>query len=121
MNNQDLQFTAQKIRAQYTERQPSELDALRALDQKVKRPANIFSYILGSLGAIVLGMGMSLVMTDIGAILGVANTMVTGIVLGVVGLALTVINYPLHKSILQSRKQRYASKILELSDKIINK
>ena len=37
MNRNDQQFMAQKIRAQYMEKTPSELDALRELDAKVKR------------------------------------------------------------------------------------
>ena len=84
MNRNDQQFIAQKIRTQYMEKQPSELDALRALDAKVKRPANIFAYVFGSISAIVMGAGMSLVMTEIGAILGMDGAMVPGIVIGVV-------------------------------------
>ncbi len=38
MNKNDQQFMAQRTRTQYMEKQPSELDALRGLDAKVKRP-----------------------------------------------------------------------------------
>ena len=68
MNRNDQQFMAQKIRTQYMEKTPSELDALRELDAKVKRPANAFAYTFGSISAIIMGAGMSLVMTDIGAL-----------------------------------------------------
>ena len=60
MNKNDQQFMAQKIRAQYMEKTPSELDALRKLDSKVKRPVNVFAYIFGSVSAIIMGAGMSL-------------------------------------------------------------
>ena len=53
MNKNDQQFMAQKIRTQYMEKTPSELDELRALDAKVKRPANVFAYVFGSVSAIV--------------------------------------------------------------------
>ena len=119
MNQNDQQFAAQKIRAQYMEKQSTELDTLRALDAKVKRPANIFSYVFGSISAIVMGAGMSLVMTEIGATLGLVNAMVPGIVIGVVGLAMALINYPMHNGILNARKKKYASEILKLSDKIM--
>lgn len=66
MNKNDQEFLIQKIRTQYTEKESTELDALKELDKKVKRPANVFAYIFGSIGAIVMGSGMSLVMTDIG-------------------------------------------------------
>ncbi len=43
MNRNDQQFMAQKIRTQYMEKQTTELDELRELDQKVKQPANLFA------------------------------------------------------------------------------
>ena len=54
MNRNDQQFIAQKIRTQYMEKTPSELDALRELDSKVKRPANVFAYTFGSVSAVVM-------------------------------------------------------------------
>ena len=121
MNRNDQQFMAQKIRAQYMQKQSTELDALRALDAKVKRPANVFAYVFGSISAIIMGAGMSLVMTDIGATLGIASTMVPGIIIGVVGMIMAIVNYPMYKGILGSRKKKYGTEILELSEKIMNK
>jgi len=121
MNRNDQQFMAQKIRAQYMEKQPSELDALRTLDAKVKRPANVFSYVFGSVGSIVMGAGMSLVMTEIGTVIGISNPLIPGIVIGVAGLCMVAANYPIHKAILNSRRKKYSAEIIALSDKIINK
>ena len=121
MNRNDQQFMAQKIRTQYMEKTPSELDELRELDSKVKRPANIFAYVFGSISAIIMGTGMSLVMTDIGATLGIASALVPGIVIGVLGLGMALLTYPIYKGILNSRKNKYGAEILALSDKIMNK
>jgi len=122
MNNNDKQFMAQKIRAQYMEKQMSELDSLRALDAKVKRPVNIFSYVFGSFSAIVMGAGMSLVMTDIASMIGMGgDSMITGIVIGVIGMAMALVNYPIHKALMSSRKKKYAPEILAMSEKIMNK
>lgn len=121
MNKNDQQFMAQKIRAQYMEKQSTELDSLRELDAKVKRPANVFAYTFGSISAVVMGAGMSLVMTDIGAMLGIVNPMVPGIIVGVVGMFMALLTYPMYKSILDSRKKKYGAQILKLSEKIINK
>ena len=121
MNKNDQQFMAQKIRAQYMEKTPSELDALRELDAKVKRPANVFAYIFGSISAIVMGAGMSLVMTDIGSTIGMDSTMIPGIVIGALGLGMALLTYPMYKGILNSRKKKYGAEILTLSDKIMNK
>ena len=120
MSNNDQEFLVQKIRTQYTEKQHTELDALKALDAKVKKPANVFAYVYGSLSAIIMGAGMSLVMTDIGAMIGLASAMAPGIVVGVVGLGMALSTYPIHKKILNSRKKKYAPEILALSEKIMN-
>ena len=121
MNRNDQQFMAQKIRSQNMEKTPSELDALRELDAKVKRPANVFAYVFGSISAIIMGAGMSLVMTDIGATVGIANALVPGIAIGVIGMAMALLTYPMYKGILNSRKKKYGAEILKLSDKIMNK
>ena len=117
----DQEFIAQKICAQYTEKQYTELDALKELDAKVKRPANVFAYIYGSISAIVMGACMSLVMTDIGAIIGLTSAMVPGIAIGVVGMGMALTTYPIYKKILNARKKKFAPQILELSEKLMEK
>ena len=120
MNKNDQDFLAQKIRTQYTEKKHTRLDELKELDKKVKRPANVFAYVFGSVSAIIMGSGMSLVMTDIGSNLGLGDAMIPGIVIGVVGMIMAIVNYPIYKSILGRRKKKYADKILKLSEKLIN-
>ena len=119
MNRND-QYTAERIRTQYVAKQTTELDMLRALDAKVKRPANAFAYFFGSLSAIIMGAGMSLIMTDIGAYLGLVSTMIPGVAIGVVGLFMAIINYPIYRGILKSRREAYSAEILALSNRIIN-
>ena len=110
---------AQKIRSQYTEKDDTRLDELRKLDAKVKRPANVFGYTFGSISAIIMGSGMSLVMTDIGAMIGMSETMVPGIAIGVIGMVMALVNYPIYKKILASRKAKYADKIIALSNEML--
>ncbi len=123
MNRNDAEFIVQKIRTQYMEKDSSEkeLDMLRELDAEVKCPANVFGYVFGSIGAIVMGAGMSLVMTDIGTVIGMENAMVPGIVIGVVGMIMAIVNYPIYKKILASRREKYADRILQLSEKIMGR
>ena len=118
-NKNDQEFLVQKIRTQYTEKQHTELDELKALDAKVKKPANAFAYTYGSVSAVVMGAGMSLVMTDIGAIVGLASAMVPGIAVGVIGMGMALSTYPIYKKILNNRKKKYAAEIMALSDKIM--
>ena len=121
MNKNDQEFLVQKIKTQYIEKQHSALDELKALDKKVKRPANVLAYIFGSISAIIMGAGMSLVMTDISETVGIQNPMLYGIIIGVVGMILAIVNYPIYKGILGSRRKKYADKIIALSEKIMEK
>ena len=105
----------QKIRSSYEEREITKLDELKALDKKVKRPAQIFAYVYGSLSSLVLGTGMCLAMKVIG------NSMAFGIVIGLVGIALTLTTYPIFKAMLKKRKNKYSKQIFELSDSLLNK
>ena len=117
MNNEQ-EYLVQKIRTQYTEKQHTELDELRELDRKVKAPAGTFAYIFGSLSALIMGCGMSLIMTDVGQAIGVASPMTPGIVIGVVGLVMAIANYPIYKGILSGRRKKFAQQIIALSDRI---
>ena len=118
MSSNDQEFLVQKIRTQYTEKKHTNLDQLKALDAKVKRPANVFGYTYGFVGAVIMGAGMSLVMTDIGTKIGLTATLVPGIAVGVAGMAMSCTTYPIYKKILNSRKKKYAHQIMELSDHI---
>ncbi len=120
MNKNDQAFLVQKIRTQYMEKEHTGLDKLKELDTKVKRPANVFAYFFGSISAIIMGAGMSLVMTDIAKTVGIKNPMLYGIVIGVAGMMMAIINYPVYKRILGSRRKKYADKIIALSEKIMN-
>jgi len=119
MKYQDQEFLVQKIRTQYAEKTHTDLDELKALDRKVKKPANVFAYTFGVISAVVMGLGMSLVMTDFGKHIGVEDAMGPGVVIGVVGLIMALINYPVYKSILTMRKKNYADRIIAMSDRLM--
>lgn len=121
MAHNDTEFLVQKIRTQYTEKEHTQLDALKALDAKVKRPANAFAYTFGSLAAIIMGSGMSLIMTDLANQLGLGDMTVPGIAIGAVGLVMAIINFPIYKFILGARRKKYAKQIIELSDSMTSK
>jgi hypothetical protein len=114
----DKNLVIEKIRAQYTESVPTDLDNLKALDARVKRPAKIFGFTYGTLSALIMGSGMSLVMTDLGDILGIEASIPVGFALGVVGLAMALTTWSIYKMILESRRKEYADQILELVDRI---
>lgn len=119
MHNNDQEYLVQKIRTQYTEREHTELDTLKQLDKQAKAPANRFAFVFGILGALILGSGMSLIITDISSVLGLAQPMIPGIVVGVIGMLMVSINYPIYKKLLASRRKKYADKIIALSNSIM--
>lgn len=119
MNRDDRNFTVQKIRTQYITKENTRIDELKELDRKVKRPANVFAYTFGSIAALVMGSGMSLVMTDISDILNIPNPTLCGIVIGFVGMAAAIVNYPIYSSILGARRKKYADRIIAMSDEIM--
>lgn len=119
MNKNDQEFLVQKIRTQYTEKRITQLDELKKLDAKVRKPAAVFAYVFGTLSALIMGAGMSLVMTDIAETLSIPNSLTVGIVVGIIGMLAAIVNYPLYKRILASRRTKYADRIISLSDKIM--
>lgn len=116
--NNEQKHLVQKIRTQYTEKQHTELDELRALDRKVKMSANAFAYGFGAVSALTMGSGMSLIMTDIGQTIGMASPMTPGIVIGLVGMVMAIVNYPIYNGILTRRRKKYAQQIIALSDRL---
>ena len=88
------------------------------LDRKVKAPVNAFAYSFGAVSALIMGCGMSLIMTDIGQTIGMASPMTPGIVIGLVGMVMATVNYPIYNGILTRRRKKYAQQIIALSDRL---
>lgn len=117
MDREKRALQAEKIRTQYAEKDAAEreMDRLRELDARVKRPANIFAYGFGTAASLVMGTGMCLAMEVVGK-----KKQIPGIIIGVAGMAMMGANYPIYKKILNSQKEKYSKEILKLSEKIIN-
>ena len=107
---------AERIASEYAPKPATKLVALKKLDQKAKLPATIFVYTFGIVSALVLGVGMCLCMGVIGT--GLSAAMPLGIVVGVAGLVMAGINYPIYKRMLAKGKQKYAFEIMELAKEI---
>ncbi len=111
-------FLVNKIRSQYIQNDKKELKELVNLDKKVKLRPSILAYVLGTIGALIMGFGMSLTMTNIGSTLGIKNTMLIGTILGIIGIVICVINYPINNKYLEVRKAKFSTEILRLTDKL---
>lgn len=103
---------AESIAKDYAPKDNSKIVALKKLDNRAKLPATIFTYSWGIAFALVFGTGMSLAMQVIG------NSMVLGIIVGIIGLIGCGVNYPIYKKMLEQGKAKYAYEIVELARQI---
>ena len=109
------------IRARYEAKETTKLDELKALDKRVNNPAHVFAYVFGTVGALILGVGMCLAMQIIGGLVmfGMSVDMVAGVVIGLVGIAMVSTNYFIHTALLEKRRRKYAEQIIALSNTIL--
>lgn len=115
------QEEVKKIREKYLPNRESKLDKLRQLDAAVTQKATIWSLVVGILGALIMGIGMSLSMTDIGVgLFGSAKVaLILGIILGLIGIAMACLAYPLYQHLVKKERERIAPKIMQLTDELI--
>ena len=106
---------AESIAKEYAPKNDSKILALRKLDAKAKRPANIFAYTFGIITSLIAGLGMCLSMQVIGN--GVVSIAV-GIIIGILGFIGCGVNYSIYQKILKKGKAKYAYEIIELARQI---
>ena len=94
---------------------------LRRLDASVTQKATTVSLVLGIIGALILGTGMSLAMTDIGTIIGLSEGMAmpVGVVIGFVGVVFVCAAYPTYNQIVKKEREKIAPEIIRLTDELI--
>ena len=127
MENQEtfkMTYSAQQqeeienIRKKYMPKEENKMDRLRALDAKGGKKATTVSVIIGIIGALIMGIGMSLTMSDFGKMLGAFGFPV-GIALGVIGIAILACAYPLYNHTLKKEREKLAPEILRLTDELM--
>lgn len=111
------------IRNKYVALQQTEdkMAQLRRLDAAVSQKATAVSLVFGVLGTLILGMGMSLAMTEIGKTIGFsgAAAMLLGVLIGIVGIVLVCVAYPIYNCILKKERERIAPEIIRLTDELM--
>lgn len=112
-----------KIRKKYAENSArtdeSSIERLRRLDASVTKKGTTVSLIVGTLGSILMGSGMSLVMTDLGALLPEMLSLFIGIAVGVVGMVGVALAYPIYKAITKKERERIAPEVLRISEELL--
>lgn len=113
-----------KIREKYVTKEPTDAEdkmaRLRELDASVTKKGTIVSLIIGILGSLILGTGMSFAMTELGDFLGSQTTaMLVGIAVGLVGMVAVALAYPIYNLITKKERERIAPEILRLTEELM--
>lgn len=115
------QSEVEAIRKKYLPQEENKMERLRKLDRSASQKAQAFSLSMGILGALILGAGMSLFMTDLGTMLGMNESlaMLIGIITGIIGMVLVALAYPVYNRVLRKERMRIAPEILRLTDELM--
>ena len=126
MENNSFEYTysaerqqeIEAIRKKYLPKEEDKMEQLRRLHSIPTEKAQAVSIAIGVLGTLILGTGMSLCMTELGAALG-HLAMVIGILVGLFGLVMVALAYPVYNIVLRKERQRIAPEILRLSEELL--
>ena len=126
MENNSFEYTysaqrqqeVEAIRKAYLPKEEDKMERLRRLHAVPTQKAQAASLAVGIIGALILGTGMSLCMTELGAALG-NLAMVMGVMIGLAGIMLVALAYPIHNRTLKKEREKIAPEILRLTDELI--
>ncbi len=102
------------IRKKYAPAEEDKMALLRRLDRNVYDKATMNSIIIGVIGTLVLGIGMSCVLVWQTTIMYIA-----GVSIGIVGIALVAAAYPVYNRTLKKEREKIAPEILRLTDELM--
>ena len=110
-----------KIRQKYLSQEEDRMNLIRKLDNSVTQKATMFSIIIGVIGALVMGSGMSLIMTDLGTWLGFNSILglILGIILGFIGMVFVALAYPVYSKVLRTEREKIAPQMLKLTEELM--
>ena len=107
------QEEVKQIRKKYMPKEADKMEQLRRLDRSVTRKGTAVSIVMGIIGALTLGIGMCCAMVWMG------QWFIPGIVIGLVGIILVSLAYPLYTHITQKEREKVAPEILRLTDELM--
>ena len=112
------QQEVEEIRKAYLPKEEDKMEQLRKLHSIPTQKAQSASIAVGVIGALILGTGMSLCMTELGAALG-RLAMIIGVAVGLIGIVLVGAAYPLYNRVLKTQREKIALEILRLTDELL--
>ena len=110
-----------RIRQKYQKQEEDSMTRLRKLDASATSKATVMALMFGIVGALILGIGMSLIMTDLAKVFGMTGiaNMIVGIIIGLLGIILVILAYPTYSMVLKREQDKIAPEILRLTDELI--
>lgn len=104
----------EKIRKKYmpVEEEEDKMEQLRKLDRSVTTPGTMYAIIIGVIGTLTLGTGMSCIMV------GPETLFVPGIIIGILGIVVMALAYPVYVKITKKQKEKIAPQILALTEEL---
>lgn len=103
------------IRRKYLPQSEDKIERLRALDRSAARPGTAAAIVIGTLGTLLLGTGMSCAMVWGGQLF------IAGIVIGIVGIAAIALAHPAYALITKKQRAKLAPEILRLTEELSQK
>ena len=103
------------IRRKYLPKEEDKMEQLRQMDKRVSHKGTIISIIIGVIGCLLLGIGMCRTMEWAG------RWFVPGIIIGVIGIVMIALAYPLYERITKKERKKIAPLILKLADELMSK
>ena len=101
------------IRQKYMPQTENKMEQLRRLDKSVTRKGTVVASILGGIGVLFLGIGMSCTMVW-GDFL-----FVPGVIIGIMGVIGIAVAYPLYLKIIKKQREKMAPQIMKLTDELM--
>ena len=110
-----------RIRQKYQSQEEDSMTRLRKLDASATSKATVIALELGIVGTLILGTGMSLIMTDLPVVLGMTGitNMMVGIIAGVLGIIIMAWAYPVYSKVLKREREKIAPEILRLTEQLM--
>lgn len=126
MENHSFEYTysaeqqkeVEAIRKKYLPKEEDKMEQLRKLHAVPTKKAQAASLSIGIIGTLIMGTGMSLCMTELSGFLG-GTAMFIGIPVGIVGMILVALAYPVYNRVLKKERSRIAPEILQLTDELL--
>ena len=102
-----------RIRQKYISVEEDKMTQLRKLDQSVTRSDTIAAIVVGLIGTLIFGGGLSC------CLLWSNQYLFLGIVLGIIGMLVMSVSYPLFVCIAKKKRQKLAPEILKLTEEML--